>query len=75
MVNQLNFHRGCILPLMTYNASASADLYKREKLSVRLQADGENLSNKIQVIDFGGLFQATPSPRRAQRIPSSHTTF
>jgi hypothetical protein len=25
-------------------------------VAVRLQADGENLSNKLEVIDFGGLF-------------------
>jgi hypothetical protein len=41
---------------LTENASVSADLYRREKVAVRLQADGENLSNKLEVIDFGGLF-------------------
>jgi hypothetical protein len=33
-----------------------ADLYTKEKRSVRVQADVENLSNKLEVIDFGGLF-------------------
>ena len=56
VVNHLNFDRGRILPYLTENASASADLYRHENLSVRLQADGENLSNKLEVIDFGGLF-------------------
>jgi hypothetical protein len=55
-VNHLNFDRGRILPYLTENASVSADLYRREKVAVRLQADGENLSNKLEVIDFGGLF-------------------
>jgi len=56
VVNHLNLDRGRILPYLTEDASVSAELYKREKLSVRLQADGENLSNTLEVIDFGGLF-------------------
>lgn len=56
VVNHLNFDRGRIHPYFTQNASVSADLYQREKVSIRLQADGENLSNTVEVIDFGGLF-------------------
>lgn len=56
VVNHLNFDRGRILPYLTENASVSADIYHHENLSLRLQADGENLSNKLEVIDFGGLF-------------------
>jgi GTP-dependent phosphoenolpyruvate carboxykinase len=33
-----------------------ADLYRREKYLVKLQTDAQNLSNKLEVIDFGGLF-------------------
>jgi len=32
------------------------DLYKREKYLVKFQADAQNLSNTLEVIDFGGLF-------------------
>ncbi|MFC5861147.1 carboxypeptidase regulatory-like domain-containing protein [Acidicapsa dinghuensis] len=56
VVNHLNFDRGRINPYFTQNASVSADLYKRENVSLRLQADGENLSNTLELIDFGGLF-------------------
>ncbi|MGB0066058.1 MAG: TonB-dependent receptor, partial [Terracidiphilus sp.] len=56
VVNRLNFDHGRILPYLTEDASMSAELYKREKVSVRLQADGENLSNTLEVVDFGGLF-------------------
>lgn len=56
VVNHLNFDRGRIRPSLTENASASAGLYKREKVSVRLQVDGENLSNTLEVVDFSGLF-------------------
>jgi hypothetical protein len=56
VINHLNFNRDRIHPYFTQNASVSADLYHREKASIRLQIDGENLSNTMEVIDFGGLF-------------------
>jgi hypothetical protein len=52
-----------------------ADLYKREKFSMMLQADAENLSNKLEVIDFGGLFSGNaigPSRQYSLRLV---TTF
>ena len=56
VVNRLNFDRGRILPTLAVNASLGADLYRGEKLTTRLQLDGENLNNRLNVIDFGGLF-------------------
>jgi carboxypeptidase family protein len=56
VIDHLNFDRGRVHPYFTQNASIGADLYKREKRSVRLQADATNLSNTLEVIDFGGLF-------------------
>jgi hypothetical protein len=38
------------------NASAGARVYKSDHISVELQADGENLTNVLDVLDFGGLF-------------------
>jgi hypothetical protein len=56
VINRLNFVRGRILPSFQVSASAGADVYKSERLNVRLQVDGQNLTNVIDVIDFGGLF-------------------
>jgi hypothetical protein len=56
VIDHLNFDRGRISPYLTENASLGADLYQKEKRSVRLQGDVQNLSNKLEVIDFGGLF-------------------
>jgi hypothetical protein len=56
VINHLNFNRDRISPYLTENASVGADLYRREKYTVKLQADAQNLSNKLEVIDFGGLF-------------------
>ncbi len=56
VVDRINFDCGRIRPLLSVNASAGADLYKKEGRALRLQADGENLNNRLNVIDFGGLF-------------------
>ncbi|MGA9884520.1 MAG: TonB-dependent receptor [Candidatus Acidiferrales bacterium] len=56
VVNRLNFARDRILPSFQVDASVGADLYKSDRADVQLQLDGENLSNVIDVIDFGGLF-------------------
>jgi len=58
VINHLNFapNNDRISPYLTENVSLGVDLYKHEKRSVRLQADVQNLSNTLEVIDFGGLF-------------------
>ncbi|MFZ0814292.1 MAG: TonB-dependent receptor [Candidatus Sulfotelmatobacter sp.] len=56
VVNHLNFNLGRINPYFTQNASVGVDLYQHEKRSVHFQADGANLSNTLELIDFGGLF-------------------
>jgi len=56
VISRVNFDRGRVRPQLGINASVGADIYKNEKMNVRLQADGENLNNRLNVIDFGGLF-------------------
>jgi hypothetical protein len=43
------------------------DVWKREKRSVRFQADVVNLTNRLNVINFAGLFSGTAlaAPRMA----------
>jgi hypothetical protein len=74
VVSHLNFDRGRINPFLTESASIGADLYKREHRSVRLQADCDNLSNKLEVVDFGGLFSGNaigPSRSYSLRLVTS----
>jgi hypothetical protein len=56
VVSRLNFSRGRVLPQLAVNASMGVDAYNGERLRMRLQVDGENLNNRLNVIDFGGLF-------------------
>ena len=74
VVDRLNFTRDRILPSFQVSASLGADLYKSERLNVRVQVDGENLTNVVDVIDFGGLFSGNaigPSRSFALRLSTS----
>jgi len=71
VVDRINFPRGRILPAFQANASAGADIYKSERLNLRIQADGQNLNDVLNVIDFGGLFSGNaigPSRSYALRL-------
>ena len=56
VVNRIDFERGRIWPLLAVNSSLGADVYKSERMNMRFQVDGGNLNNRLNVIDFGGLF-------------------
>jgi hypothetical protein len=56
VIHRINFARGRIYPAFQVSASAGAEVYKSERMTVRFQIDGQNLSNVLDVIDFGGLF-------------------
>jgi len=74
VLNRLNFARERIYPAFQVNASAGADVYKSERLNMRFQIDGQNLTNILNVIDFGGLFSGNaigPSRSAAMRLTST----
>ena len=74
VIDRLNFNRGRILPSFQVSASLGADVYKSERMDVRFQVDGENLTNVVDVIDFGGLFSGnaiSPSRSFALRLTAS----
>lgn len=56
VVSRLNFDRGRVDPSLSANASLMIDMYEGTKMNMRFQADGDNLNNRLNVIDFGGLF-------------------
>jgi hypothetical protein len=75
VVDRINFARGRIYPAFQVNVSAGADIYTSDRMTMRLQADGQNLTNVLNVIDFGGLFSGNaigPSRSFALRLT---TTF
>jgi hypothetical protein len=75
VISRVNFARGRIRPSFLANASAGADVYKSDRVNIRFQIDGQNLSNVLNVIDFGGLFSGNaigPPRSYAMRLT---TTF
>jgi outer membrane cobalamin receptor len=56
VVDRLNFDRGRVDPSLSVQASLGLDVYKSERVNTRFQLDGDNLNNRLNVIDFGGLF-------------------
>jgi outer membrane receptor for Fe3+-dicitrate len=75
VISHLNFNRDRINPYFTQNASVGVDLYQREKRSVRFQGDVANLSNTLELIDFGGLFSGNALGPSRQYTFRLVTTF
>lgn len=74
MVNRIDFARGRVRPSLSVDVSAAAEIFKNDRVSTRLQADVTNLNNRLNVIDFGGLFSgnAIAPPRSyALRLTTS----
>jgi hypothetical protein len=74
VLDRINFDRGRIYPSFQVNASAGADVYKSDRVNIRLQVDGQNLTNILDVIDFGGLFSGNaigPSRSFALRLATN----
>jgi outer membrane cobalamin receptor len=59
IVNKVNFSAGRVRPNFSLNASAGADLWVHEKKALRLEVAGENLTDRLNVINFAGLFSGT----------------
>jgi hypothetical protein len=71
---RLNFGRGRIDPAFQVNVSAGGELYKSDHCAMRIQVDGQNLTNVLDVLDFGGLFSGNaigPPRSLALRLTTS----
>ena len=56
VISRIDFDRGRIRPLLSLNASAGTDIFKSDKATMHFQIDGDNLNDRLNVIDFNGLF-------------------
>ncbi len=69
IVDRVNFERGRVRPNLSIDASAAAELWKHEKKTLRLQGDVENLNNRLNLINFAGLFSGnTVAPTRSYHV-------
>jgi hypothetical protein len=59
ILQQVNFARGRMRPQFSFDASAAVTVWTHGDRSARLQADVVNLTNRLNVINFAGLFSGT----------------
>ena len=75
IVNRVDFAGGRVKPSMSIDASAGVDLWKHDQKAMRLQADVQNLNNRLNLIDFAGLFSGNAvAPPRSYSL-RLQTTF
>ncbi len=75
VLSRINFARGRIYPALIVSASAGVDVYKNDRVDMKFQVDGQNLTNLLNVIDFGGLFSGNAiGPARSAGLRLT-TTF
>jgi hypothetical protein len=65
IVDRVDFERGRVKPSLSMDVSAGVDLWKHDQMAVRLQGDVQNLNNRLNLINFAGLFSgnAVAPPR------------
>jgi hypothetical protein len=56
IVSRVDFVRQRVKPSLSMDASGGVELWKHDQISTRLQADVQNVNNRLNVIDFAGLF-------------------
>jgi hypothetical protein len=59
IVNRLNLNAGRVRPNFSLDFAAGFDVWKHEKSTLKVQGEFENVTNKLNVIDFAGLFSGT----------------
>jgi hypothetical protein len=75
VIDRINFDRGRVRPSLAVSASFGADLYKSDKVNMRLQVDGDNLNNRLNIIDFGGLFSGNAIAPGRSYVVRLNTSF
>ncbi|HSU89604.1 MAG TPA: TonB-dependent receptor, partial [Terriglobia bacterium] len=59
ILDRVNFDRGRVRPSSSLDLSAGVELVHREKMRLHLQADVFNLANRLNLINFAGVFSGT----------------
>lgn len=74
ILNRVNLDRGRVRPAFNLSGSAGYDLWKRDQRSVRVQVDAFNLTDRLNLLNFAGVFSGTalaPGRSLALRLQTS----
>jgi outer membrane cobalamin receptor len=75
VINRINFARNRVKPSLSVDLSIAGQIYKSEKLNMSLQGDVSDLNNRLNVVDFAGLFSGNAiAPQRSYALRLT-TTF
>ncbi|MGH8246607.1 MAG: TonB-dependent receptor, partial [Gammaproteobacteria bacterium] len=66
ILSKVNFERGRVRPSASLDLSLGLEAFRSERAKVRLQADVFNLADRLNLINFAGVFSGTAldAPRR-----------
>jgi len=59
ILSRVNLERGRVKPGFALGAAAGVEFYRKENRALNLQVEGYNLTDRLNVIDFAGLFSGT----------------
>jgi hypothetical protein len=67
ILSRVNLDRGRVKPNFSLGAAVGAELYRKETRTLSLQLEAANLTDRINVLNFAGLFSGTAvaAPRSA----------
>jgi outer membrane cobalamin receptor len=67
ILSRVNLERGRVKPNFSFGAAAGAELYRKESRTLNLQVEANNLTDRVDVLNFAGLFSGTAvaAPRSA----------
>ena len=73
ILSRVNFERGRVRPNFSLGAAAGLELYRKEARSLYIQVQTDNLTDRVNVLNFAGLFSGTAVT--APRSASAHLRF
>ena len=59
ILDRVNFDRGRVRPSSSLDASAGVELLRSDRMRLRFQADVFNMANRLNLINFSGVFSGT----------------
>ena len=69
VIDRVDFQRSRVKPNFSLNASVGADLWKRDNVAIRVQFDAINLTDRLNLINFAGLFSGNSvAPPRSYAV-------
>jgi outer membrane protein assembly factor BamB len=69
IVSRVNFDQGRVRPSYSLDASVGTEVWKKDDFTLSLQGDLQNINNRLNLIDFAGLFSGSAiAPPRSYAI-------